>query len=402
MREASVTEDATTERPDIDFRGGFKPAKRIPTTGNLSVALGDWVAITENGSDGEWFFRVFLHTGDDATAATLGTKAIVKGLLAFLGDNLQAGADVSAAVTTQAEVIDQLTGRTFQITTGSGGNEREFRFELDTREVELTVSGRLVEVYLVEVAASPDGHSESIIQGINDLLDTTTQVVSVNTAEEKPPFGDKTVPLLGESLELDRLKLEADSDHVVVTMADENDAQKRVIVGQGYSVPYASLRSASPSGFLWSPKSYGVDVVSFSDEDFAGGVRLRNPIDQIPIPGDRVCTYHNRGTTSREIRDWDNDNICTLLPGERVSLRTIRRGDGTGELTDAIPFVRSSFASGAQTSATSPESATMRPARTIAFGHSSCRPKATPMSTRFTRRRSRSATARSSTTRRSG
>ena len=41
-----------------------------------------------------------------------------------------------------------------------------------------------------------------------------------------------------------------------------------------------------------------------------------------------------------EILDWDGENLATLLPNERLSIRMTRRGDGTGELIDAVPFSR--------------------------------------------------------------
>ena len=333
-----VARDALTGRPDINFKGGLVPARRAPDDDTLNVDLSDWVAITRSTDDGTFLLRVFLHTGDEATEANLGEKTIVRGLVQLLEDNRHAGSTMDATVITDLNsIFGQVALRTFEFedTTATDG----YRFRLDTRQIELTVGGRLVEFFFVQDFSSPDPQSETIIAGINEILDTTTQEVTTTYAAEKPPFGDKLVPVLGETLELDRMKLEADEDHLVVKMADEHDVQKRVIVGQGYSVNYDTLTDSSVADYKLSPKSYGVGVVTFTGSG-TGGVTLRDPVDQIPLPGDRVCVYHNRGTANRVIRDWDEKNVCTLLPRERITLRTIRRSDGTGELTDAVPFIR--------------------------------------------------------------
>ena len=82
--------------------------------------------------------------------------------------------------------------------------------------------------------------------------------------------------------------------------------------------------------------------ISGLDETADGILRILNPVQQISVPGnDWGCIFHNRNETyTFEIRDWSDDNIATLLPGERLQLRMTRRGDGTGELIDAVPFSR--------------------------------------------------------------
>ena len=45
--------------------------------------------------------------------------------------------------------------------------------------------------------------------------------------------------------------------------------------------------------------------------------------------------------THWEILDWDGENLATLLPGRApVNPYDAARGDGTGELIDAVPFSR--------------------------------------------------------------
>ena len=51
--------------------------------------------------------------------------------------------------------------------------------------------------------------------------------------------------------------------------------------------------------------------------------------------------FHNRKRPIPwEIQDWDGNNLATLLPDERLTIRMTRRLDGTGELIDAVPFSR--------------------------------------------------------------
>ena len=120
------------------------------------------------------------------------------------------------------------------------------------------------------------------------------------------------------------------------------DRNRRLIVGYGASLPYDELEDGA-GNVTATPKTWGINAIHFGPDEAANGTtRLRTPIDQIPEAGnDWECTFHNRNVTySWEIQDWDGDNLATLLPDERLTVRMTRRGDGTGELIDAVPFSR--------------------------------------------------------------
>ena len=143
-------------------------------------------------------------------------------------------------------------------------------------------------------------------------------------------------------LNMDRMRLENASDHPVIEYRDEANTTRRLIVGYGASLPYDELEDGA-GNVTATPKTWGINAIHFGPDETANGTtRIRTPIDQIPEAGnDWECTFHNRNATySWEIQDWDGDNLATLLPDERLTVRMTRRGDGTGELIDAVPFSR--------------------------------------------------------------
>ena len=138
------------------------------------------------------------------------------------------------------------------------------------------------------------------------------------------------------------MKLENAADHPVIEYKDEENRDRRLIVGYGASMNYADLLIGTYN-VTTTPKTWGINAIHFGPDETANGTtRMRTPIDQIPEAGnDWECTFHNRNATYNwEIQDWDGDNLATLLPDERLTVRMTRRGDGTGELIDAVPFPR--------------------------------------------------------------
>ena len=164
----------------------------------------------------------------------------------------------------------------------------------------------------------------------------------LQTAQEKPPFGSTEIEVNALRLNMDRMRLENASDYPVIEYKDELNKKRRLIVGYGASMNYADLLIGTYN-VTTTPKTWGINAIHFGPDETANGTtRLRTPIDQIPEAGnDWECTFHNRNTTySWEIQDWDGDNLATLLPDERLTIRMTRRGNGTGELIDAVPFSR--------------------------------------------------------------
>ena len=167
-------------------------------------------------------------------------------------------------------------------------------------------------------------------------------VTDITDDQEKPPFGNTEIEVQAMRLRMDRMLLENEADHPVIAYQDEKDRTQRLIVGNGISINHSDLLDYS-TGIKQTPRTWGVNAIHFGPTGTDDGVvRLLNPVDQIPEPGnDWDCTFHNRhATNSFEILDWDGDNLATLLPDERLSIRMTRRVDGTGEMIESVPFVR--------------------------------------------------------------
>ena len=229
------------------------------------------------------------------------------------------------------------------------GGTRVFEYEQDDGEsVRFSYSGdvvfllsfRVMQLYWTIASDSPGTFNETEFE---EALDAEVITVSdITDSQEKPPFGSIEIAVNAQRVNMDRMSLENASDHPVIEYRDEVDRKRRLIVGYGLSMPYDELEDGA-GNVTATPKTWGVNAVHFGPGATGPGTtRVRTPIDQIPEPGnDWECTFHNRDTAEPwELQDWDGDNLATLLPDERLTVRMTRRGDGTGELIDAVPFSR--------------------------------------------------------------
>ena len=335
LLEGTVDEDTTTARRDILLKGGLIPETRTPASGALQVSLEDINILVFNSTT---FITRLLFSSDEApTDATLGDSAYVKALLQWLEANLYSGTAVNLTATT-----------TTQVEAAIGGN-RVYEYEqADGESVRFSYSGDIVflnsfrEMQLYWTIASDSPGTFNATEFEEALDGETITVDGITDSQEKPPFGSIEIAINALRLNLDRMKLENASDHPVIEYRDEENRDRRLILGYGLSMSYADLLIGTYN-VTTTPKTWGVNAIHFGPDETANGTtRMRTPIDQIPEPGnDWECTFHNRNTTYNwEIQDWDGDNLATLLPDERLTVRMTRRGDGTGELIDAVPFSR--------------------------------------------------------------
>ena len=201
-------------------------------------------------------------------------------------------------------------------------------------------SFREMQLYWTIASASPGTfNATEFEEALDDELIT---VGGIMDSQEKPPFGNTEIEVNAQRINMDRMTIENASDHPVIEYRDEVGKKRRLIVGYGLSMPYEDLEDGA-GNVTATPKTWGVNAIHFGPGATGPGTtRMRTPIDQIPEPGnDWLCTFHNRDTAEPwEIQDWDGDNLATLLPDERLTVRMTRRSDGTGELIDAVPFSR--------------------------------------------------------------
>ena len=281
-----------------------------------------------------------LFSSDEApTDATLGDSAYVKALLLWLQANSFSGDAVDLTATTTAEVEAAIGGnRIYQYAQDDG---ELVRFSYDENlGVVFLLSFRVMQLYWSIDSTSLGEFNETSFEAALD--DELITVDGITTPQEKPPFGSVEIPIKAMRLIMDRMTLENTADHPVIEYKDELNRNRRLIVGYGASIPYGELENGA-GNVTATPKTWGINAIHFGPVETANGTtRLRTPIDQIPEAGnDWECTFHNRNATySWEIQDWEGDNLATLLPDERLTIRMTRRGDGTGELIDAVPFSR--------------------------------------------------------------
>ena len=330
QQEATVENDADTGRPDIKSGIGWVPENRVPT-GPLSQSLEDW-RLVSNGINFTW--RLDLTEEDAPTDAEFTAPAPIQALLEWwAGLRDFGGFNVNTSAVTRAEFLAAIAGsRVYALEQSTGSSVGWHVFALVTSN-----GNRIIEI-VCQWSSTSDEHDA---QAINDILNSTAIEIETEHPVEKPPLGR-----LGNPLYASRLYL--GSEHVWVdTVADSprfhgldvDGHAFDVVLGYGRSIGHAAL-PVNADGDKIFRLPYGINAVHLTGSANARA-RLVTPPEFIPIEtGDRPLLIHNRGTGNYTIADWDDDDQFVLLPGERAELLMIRRGDGSGELLNKSPLVR--------------------------------------------------------------
>ena len=330
LQEATVERDADTGRPDIKSGAGWVPKNRVPD-GTLSQSLEDW-RLVSNGNNFTW--RLDLTEEDAPTDAEFTAPAPIQALLEWWsGLRDFGGFNVNTSAVTRAEFFAAIAGsRVYALEQSTGNSVGWHVFALVTSN-----DNRTIEI-VCQWSTTSDEHDA---QAINDILNSTAVDIETDHPVEKPPLGR-----LGNPLHASRLYL--GSEHVWVdTVADSPRFHGRdvdghafdVVLGYGRSIGHAAL-PVNADGDKIFRLPYGINAVHLTGSANARA-RLVTPPEFIPVEtGDRPLLIHNRGTGNYTIADWDDDDLFVLLPGERAELLMIRRGDGSGELLNKTPLVR--------------------------------------------------------------
>ena len=144
-------------------------------------------------------------------------------------------------------------------------------------------------------------------------------------------------------LNLDRMKLENAADHPVIEYKDESEQGPPAYrwvwrLNELCGPPDRNLQRHR------RPQRPGASTQFISGRTrprtAPPGCARRSSRSPRPATIGNARSTIGTSTYSWEIQDWDGDNLATLLPDERLTIRMTRRGDGTGELIDAVPFSR--------------------------------------------------------------
>ena len=331
--DSDVTEDSDTKRKDIKLSGGWIPQRHEPFNGELDVSPGlpDGFRVLSAGDN--WSFRIVFPSQPAIDEDNYGDSVEVLALLEALESIRSSGNAIN--VTPDTVNLTSVNVRTYRLEQ-TDGEYVEFNItQIAHGENVLRFSATWDDdASVVDAADAPD-HA-----AIQEWLDGLTFPIAVDFAAEKPQQGSPELPHVASMFSFDgeaTRGLDVIEDHLRYRgMRPDPWGEYELIVGEGYSLPYSELEG-TPKNL---PAIYGLNAIHFgADETGHGEIAIPTPVDLIKSSsGDRPYIFHNRNDTySLTIRHWDNGIVIVLRPGERATLRVVRRGDGSGELTgDAI------------------------------------------------------------------
>ena len=171
------------------------------------------------------------------------------------------------------------------------------------------------------------------------LADVAVGTISTEGLLVDPNHGNTDVPfhtrkIIGPG----RRSLEFISDTLVYTGRDIASGMYRLPVAPSYgrSATWDSLEKNS-SGHGLVPIQPSIDTIHL-DDTVAHFVRFREPSQHlISTNTHRVYTFHNIGTSSRNINDWNNNLLIALEPGQSVQFLVSLEANGDGEILALHP-----------------------------------------------------------------
>ena len=171
------------------------------------------------------------------------------------------------------------------------------------------------------------------------IADVATGTISTVGLLIDPNHGNSDVPyqtrkIIGPG----RRSVEFISDTLVYTGRDPTMGMYRLPMAPGYgrSATWGYLdKNLSGQGIV--PVNPSFDTVHL-DDTVMGDLKFLEPNRHIISTNThRLYTAHNIGTASRNIRDWDDDLLIALEPGQSVQFLMSLEANGDGELLALNP-----------------------------------------------------------------
>ena len=336
---AEVEEDSITGRKDVVTTGGLRVKKGVPPSGDLDQSIADWFAEVR-GSNARIGINALPGAPYDIGSSTeSGTEVEsdvrVRAMIVKLesirtaGDALYDDDNPLSGITEWSQSI--FSGRTFSLPFNSLGDLLVFT-------IGTTTSGpsRLT-FNITRTSASEPVY----IDDINETINNTTVTFPTENADEKPPFGDTTVPAL-----MERAVMPGGSLVVDRGLAALWTPTKRIPIGAREILTWDNLTVVPGETYREIPFGYfnfAIHVESTGNRV----IRIPDPSDIVPyIEGAIEFEVHNNNgydDSSVELQRSNGTNIITLLGTEAVPLELEWFKDGTGELRSAqrIPRILS-------------------------------------------------------------
>ena len=334
-----------TNEGDIHLHFNIEGEPFAPPSGDTEFSLADyWRTYELHGTSNNFFyFTIAVEAEDGYTSDTIGEHYPVRALLAWLNDNRHSTSttEVDLTPSTQNEIrVALLLASSFDVDQGAGSGHLYFR----VNEVRVDDDGTNVtrlEILFQEQADTPVGYDLEAMQRVLEGVDVT--VTTGSDATEVPTFG----PFWGLQWVIDSVRrFIPRQDRLVHRGRDSQGSYEIPLEGGVFrEVEYDALDDdPDHSGQKIMAAGSHVRVVHFR-EDSDGIIRIPDLPDFVYSPGSgEDCEIHNVSETAGvtcEVRDFDNDNIGTLLPKERLALRAMLFKNNRGELTNgAAPFLR--------------------------------------------------------------
>ena len=319
--ETSIERDDDTGRPDITLTAGLKHAKRRPDSDVLLQGLGDW----EVESKGDNFnLKLTLPPNSGITSTNATDDPRVASMLHELEELRETGDEIDTDAAT--------------LTLSGLGSRRYALDQSDSSETKWTISGVAFGPLGLQISCAhvdeTDVHDRD---DLSDWLDGAEHIIGTELEVENPPAGGPS-----EHHELERVIYpdgtftQMDQGHLTIHGDDGAGFGKYVmVIGDGRSKTYAQLLSNS-DGQKIVPMLQGVNAIHFDEsEDDDGVCRFPSEISKIVLlpANDKPLVFHNQNATHTfEVKDPNDGNMFTLLPGEQTAVLVTRNINGTGHI----------------------------------------------------------------------
>ena len=315
---------------------GLIPEPDQPEGDAYDYPVSDW-AVTQAG-DSFSLSLLVPYELEVNTVNALNLHYSVQAMLSWLESIRVAGSGTTVASDiTQASSFNN---RTFAFRQKTSDSE-DLRFQLDsTPSIILnTIEGNYTRITLnfalaTDNIATLDGEALGIY-----LADTALGTISTEGLLVDPNSGNPNVPfhtkkIIGPG----RRSLEFISDTLVYTGRDVSSGMYRLPIAPGYgrSATWDYLEKNS-SGQGLVPIQPSIDTVHL-DDTVIDSIRFREPTQHVLSTNThRVYTFHNIGTSARNINDWNDDLLIALEPGQSIQFLVSLEANGDGEVLALHP-----------------------------------------------------------------
>ena len=315
---------------------GFIPEPDKPEGDAFDYPVSDW-SVAQEGDDFSLSLLVPYELEID-TVSKLNDFYSVQAMVSWLeairvsGSGTTVGSDITAD--------GSFTSRTFTFRQKES-DTADLRFSLRTTPSIIlnTIEGNYTRVSL-HFEPATDNTVMLDVEAIGlYIADEAIGTISTVGLLVNPNHGNSNVPYqTNKIIGPGRRSLEFISDTLVYTGRDISSGMYRLPIAPGYgrSATWAYLEKNS-SGHGLVPIQPSIDTIHL-DDTVINDVRFREPTQHVLSTNThRVYTFHNIGTVSRNINDWNDDLLIALEPGQSIQFLVSLEANGDGEILALHP-----------------------------------------------------------------